>query len=182
MKGLWRFPKENKKPWCSYLAAKYLSNDKNGLTNPPLKYPAKVLFGTERLSGRTWARLWLGNEKLIHFWDDVWPCHFPQRCMPKFISIHKVLMTSKWWIQYEGEKKKFALPIQLPIQEHLASEYFYSFFSMDCINFIFQPNKKTEYKILACGNVIRILYPKFFFLWKQEMESVVLNSALFHEI
>ena len=42
---------KEKKPWCSYLAAKYLSNGKNGLTNPPLKYPAsrKVLFGTERL-------------------------------------------------------------------------------------------------------------------------------------
>ena len=50
MKWLWRFPKEKKKPWCSYLAAKYLSNDKNGLPNPPLKYPAsrKVLFGTEK--------------------------------------------------------------------------------------------------------------------------------------
>lgn len=67
MKWLWLFPKENKKPRCSYLAAKYLSNGKNGLTNPPLKYPAsrKVLFDTERLSGRTWARLWLGNGKLV---------------------------------------------------------------------------------------------------------------------
>ncbi|PPD66597.1 hypothetical protein GOBAR_AA20434 [Gossypium barbadense] len=37
---LWRFPKEKKKPWCSYFAAKYLSNGKNGLTNPPKKYPA----------------------------------------------------------------------------------------------------------------------------------------------
>ena len=76
--------KKEKKPWCFYFAAKYLSNGKNGLTNPPLKYPAsrKVLFGTERLSGRTWARLLLGNGKLIRFWDDVWPCHSPQRCMP----------------------------------------------------------------------------------------------------
>ena len=76
--------KGKKKPGCSYLAAKYLSNDKNGLTNPPLKYPAsrKVFFGTERLSGRTWARLWLGNGKLIRFWDDVWPYRSPQGCMP----------------------------------------------------------------------------------------------------
>ena len=28
----------NSKPWCSYLAAKYLSNGKDH--NPPLKYPA----------------------------------------------------------------------------------------------------------------------------------------------
>lgn len=34
--------KEKKKPWCSYLAAKYLSNGKNGLTNPPLKYPVHL--------------------------------------------------------------------------------------------------------------------------------------------
>ena len=27
-------------------------------------------------------RLWLGNGKRIRFWDDVWPCHSPQRCMP----------------------------------------------------------------------------------------------------
>jgi len=40
MKWLWKLPKEKKKPWCSYLAAKCLSNGKNGLTNPPLKYPA----------------------------------------------------------------------------------------------------------------------------------------------
>lgn len=52
------------------------------------------------------------------------------------------------YIQYEGEKR-LSLPIQLPIQEHLASEYFSSFFSMKA---------------------------------RQEMESVVLNSALFHEI
>lgn len=32
--------------------------------------------------GRTWARLWLGNGKRIRFWDDVWPRHSPQRCMP----------------------------------------------------------------------------------------------------
>jgi hypothetical protein len=28
LKWLWLFPKENKKPRCSYLAAKYLSNGK----------------------------------------------------------------------------------------------------------------------------------------------------------
>lgn len=42
------------------------------------------------------------------------------------------------YIQYEGEKR-ISLPIQLPIQEHLASEYFFSFFSMDLFFFILQP-------------------------------------------
>ena len=52
MKWQWRFPKENKKPWCSYLVAKYLSHGKNKLTKPHLKYLAsrKVLFGTKGLS------------------------------------------------------------------------------------------------------------------------------------
>lgn len=74
MKWLWIFPKEKRKPWCSYLAAKYLSNGKNGLTNPPLKYPAsrKVLFDRARLSGRTWARLWLGNGK-------TWPATYLEK-------------------------------------------------------------------------------------------------------
>lgn len=45
------------------------------------------------------------------------------------------------YIQYEGEKI-LSLPIQLPIQEHLASEYLFFFlFSMDCINL---PAHKTE--------------------------------------
>ena len=110
--------------------------------------------------------------------------------------------------------------------------FFCFFFSMDCINWIFQPKKRRRIffgssiltiimpilpkkifrwsrgppfsvdeirmkvyylnasflwlalpnPILACGNVIRISSPKFFFLWKQEMESVVLKSALFHQI
>ena len=52
LKWLWRFLKEKKKAWCSYLAAKYLSQGKNKLTNPHLKYPTsrKVLFGIERLA------------------------------------------------------------------------------------------------------------------------------------
>ena len=68
MKWLWSSPKEKKRPWCSYLAAKYLSYAKNKLTNSCLKYPTsrKVLFGTEGLSGKTWARLWFGNGKRIY--------------------------------------------------------------------------------------------------------------------
>jgi len=41
------------------------------------------------------------------------------------------------YIQYEGEKM-LSLPIQLPIQEHLASEDFFCVFFY-CINLIFSP-------------------------------------------
>ena len=70
------------------------SHGKNRLTNLRLKYPAsrKVLFGTERLSGKTWVRrvmvsgfasgMMFGRAILLR---DA--CHN--------ISIHKVLMTSK---------------------------------------------------------------------------------------
>ncbi|KAM7460134.1 hypothetical protein LguiA_035870 [Lonicera macranthoides] len=129
MKWLWIFPKEKKKPWCSYLAAKYLSNGKNGLTNPPLKYPAsrKVLFDTERLSGRTWARLWLGNGKLIRFWDDAVPLSSEMHAIIYINSQGSHDLKVIDYIQYEGEKR-ISLPIQLPIQEHLASEYLFFFF------------------------------------------------------
>jgi hypothetical protein len=39
-----REEEEEKKPWCLYLATKYLSNGKNRLTNPRLKYPVYKLL------------------------------------------------------------------------------------------------------------------------------------------
>ena len=62
------FSKGKEKTWYSNLAAKYLSHAKNKLTNSHLKYPTsrKVLFGTERLLGKTWVRLWFGNGKRIY--------------------------------------------------------------------------------------------------------------------
>ena len=51
------------------------------------------------------------------------------------------------YIQYEGEKR-ISPPIQLPVQEHMASEYF---FFMDCINLIFQPKK---WRIISFGSSI----------------------------
>ena len=62
------FSKGKEKTWYSNLAAKYLSHAKNKLTNSRLKYPTsrKVLFGTERLLGKTWVRLWFGNGKRIY--------------------------------------------------------------------------------------------------------------------
>lgn len=172
----------------------------------PLKYPAsgKVLFGTERLSsGRTWARLWLGNGKRIRFWDDVWPCHSPQRCMLEFWKIHTVFMTSKWSTLWNmRETKILSLPIQLPIQEHLASEDF----------FFYSINKYSlpALRIISFGSsILRVIMNKMLqkkrkiFRWsreppfevddemqmyyfnaslKQEMESVVFHSSFFHEI
>ena len=62
------FSKGKEKTWYSNLAAKHLSHAKNKLTNSRLKYPTsrKVLFGTERLLGKTWVRLWFGNGKRIY--------------------------------------------------------------------------------------------------------------------
>ena len=62
------FSKGKEKTWYSNLVAKYLSHVKNKLTNSRLKYPTsrKVLFGTERLLGKTWVRLWFGNGKRIY--------------------------------------------------------------------------------------------------------------------